>query len=87
MKKTRDTKKLTSRKRHAKAQIPERLRSIALNFHLSQERNVDSNQPQILIFWNNGNREQENKKRRGTNKSNKKRRGKEEYILSNTSGV
>ena len=75
------------KEKHAKAEIPERLRSITLNFHFSQERNVDSNQPQILIFWNNGNREKENKKRRGTNKSNKKRRGKEEYILSNTSGV
>ena len=49
-------KSLLERKRHTKAELPERLASIALNSGFNQERNMGSNQPQIHNFMN-GNRE------------------------------
>ena len=48
---------LLEMKRHAKAEISEKLGSIALNSGLNQERNVGSNQPQIQNSLNTRNRE------------------------------
>ena len=50
-------KSLLERKRHTKAELPERLGSIALNSGFNQERNMGSNQPQIHNFTNTRNRE------------------------------
>ena len=49
-------KSLLERKRHTKAELPERLGSIALNSGFNQERNMGSNQPQIHNFTNTRNR-------------------------------
>ena len=51
------SKKLLERKRHIKAELPERLESIALNSGFKQERNMASNQAQIHNFLNTRNRE------------------------------
>ena len=50
-------KSLLERKRHTKAELPERLASIALNSGFNQERNMGSNQLQIHNLLNTTNRE------------------------------
>ena len=51
------SKYLLEMKRHAKAELPERLESIALNSRFNHERDMGSNQPQIHNFLNTRNRE------------------------------
>ena len=70
------SKDLLERKRHTKAELSERLESIALKSSFNQERNIGSDQAQICNIMN----------RNGNQLCNRKRRGKEEYVLSNTSG-
>ena len=50
-------KNLLETKRHTKAELLERLGSIALNSGFNQERNMGSNQPQIHNFTNTRNRQ------------------------------
>ena len=71
------SKELFQRKRHTKAELGERLESIALKSGFNQEINLGSNQPQIHNFMN-GNREPT-----ATGKEEEKENI---YILSNTSG-
>ena len=46
------SKNLLERKRHKKAELPEKLESIALKSGFNQERNMGSNQSQIHNFMN-----------------------------------
>ena len=50
--KQRMSKNLLERKRHKKAELPEKLESIALKSGFNQERNMGSNQSQIHNFMN-----------------------------------